>query len=67
MDKDVWKHCLGSLRLSRAEIEQIIAEHMAARFGVSKVKVELWPQQGNYGTDSFANVDMPGFADAGRT
>jgi hypothetical protein len=54
---------LGCLRLSRDEIQQIIADHMAARYGVdaSTVKVELWPPKDNYGNCSFANVDMPGF------
>jgi hypothetical protein len=62
MDKDSWKDCLGSLRLSQAEIKQIIAEHMQARFGVSEIKVELWPPKDRYGNAPFANVDMPGYA-----
>lgn len=60
MDKEVWRHCFGTLRLSRADITQIIAEHLGARFGIdaSAVKVELWPTKGQYGTDSLADVDM---------
>lgn len=66
MDKEKWKACLGSLRLSQAEIKQIIAEHMEARFNfpASKINVELWPPKDEFGNDCFANVDMKGFASA---
>lgn len=64
MDKDSWKTFRGSLRLSQADIKQIIAEKMEARFGfpADKIKIELWPPKDEYGNDSFANVDMPGYA-----
>lgn len=54
---------LGSLYLSEKEIRRIIAEHIAATYGVncSTVKVELWPPK--YGNGLFANVDIPGFVD----
>ena len=57
---------LGSLRLSRNEIRQIIAECIAAKYGanVSTVKVELWPTKDEYGNELFANVDILGFVDA---
>jgi hypothetical protein len=57
---------LGSARLSKQEIAQIIAEHIAAKYEVdpSAVKVELFMPKGPYGTEAFANVDIPGFANA---
>jgi hypothetical protein len=69
MDKDSWKACFGSLRLSQADIKQIIAEHMEARFDfpAAKIKIELWPPKDEYGNDSFANVDMPGYARTTKT
>lgn len=66
MDKEKWQYCLGSLRLSQAEIKQIIAEKMAQRFGIdeSTVEVELWQSKDKFGNDPFANVEIPGFASA---
>jgi len=60
---------LGSARLSKQDIAQIIAEHTAAKYGVdlSAVKVEIFAPKGKYGTEAFANVDIAGFADALRT
>jgi len=59
MDKESWRHCFGRLRVSQAEIEQIIAEHLGARFGVDPlaIKVEIWPKKDQYGNEPFANVD----------
>jgi len=60
---------LGSARLSKQDMAQIIAEHMAAKYGVdlSAVKVEIFAPKGKYGTEAFANVDIAGFADVVRT
>ena len=57
---------LGCLRLSQKEIVQIIADHMAAKYGVDSVKVEFWPPKDRYGNDPFALVEISGFAHAVR-
>jgi len=68
MDQKQCPGFLGAARLSKAEIAQIIAEHMAAKYGidVSLVKVELFMPKGPYGTAAFANVDIPEFTNAVR-
>lgn len=60
MDKEKWNSCLGSLRLSQAEIKQIIAEHLEARFKfpASEISVELWPEKDAYGNDLRANIGL---------
>lgn len=57
---------LGSARLSKQDIAQIIAEHMAAKYGVdlSTIRVEIFAPRGKYGTEAFANVDIAGYANA---
>jgi hypothetical protein len=60
---------LGSARLSKQDIAQIIAEHMAVKYGVdpSTVKVEMFAPKGKYGTEAFANVDITGYANTVRS
>lgn len=49
---------LITLRLSRDQIEQIIAEYISAQFGGNAEHVEVWPVRGDYGAETFANVTV---------
>jgi hypothetical protein len=46
------------IRLSRDQIQQIIAEHMSAKFGGTAEDVEVWPVRGDYGAETFATVTI---------
>lgn len=50
--------CFGMVRLSYEEIRQIIADHMAAKYGVPVDNVDLRPTKGKYGTKMHADINM---------